>query len=156
MVLHHILHVEDDADDALFVQRALGKAQVPCTVHRVENGDRAIEYLEGKGQFAAREQYPLPSLMLLDLKLPLVSGFEVLAWTRSQERFKSLLILILSGSGIEEDRARARELGANSFFVKTPHYSDVAQHVAQVLAGTVPPVITPPPQSFGGTGLQAL
>ena len=102
-----IFHVEDEPDDALFVQLAVDRAQADCEVHRVSDGKQAVDYLAGNGQFADRSRYPLPQLMLLDLKLPLFDGFEVLTWVRSRAELQDLPIVILSGSDLEKDREKA-------------------------------------------------
>ena len=77
-----ILLAEDDLNDVLLVHRAFRKAELDNLVKVVRNGEKAIEYLAGEGPYADRTQYPVPSLMLLDLKLPRKSGFEVMEWLR--------------------------------------------------------------------------
>lgn len=128
-----ILHVEDDADDAFFVAYAFGNQLPQCVLQRVKDGREAIDFLGGTGQFATQGSRSNPDLVLLDLKLPDVNGFEVLQWIRSQTRFKTLQVLILSGSSVEKDKERARQLGANAYFVKTPKYADVVKFVADLL-----------------------
>ena len=78
----YLLHVEDDDNDAFFVERAFANAKIDLTIHRVADGQAAIDYLAGSGKYQDREKYPLPQIMLLDLKLPLRDGFEVLEWAR--------------------------------------------------------------------------
>ena len=128
-----MLHVEDDSDDAFFVARAFGRALAGCVIRRVKDGREAMDFLGGTGEFSAAGGAPQADLVLLDLKLPDVGGFEVLQWIRSQARFKALPVVILSGSSVEEDKQRARELGASAYFVKTPNYADVAAFVAGLL-----------------------
>jgi CheY-like chemotaxis protein len=129
-----ILHVEDEVDDAFFVARAFGKMRSGCAVLHVKDGPSAIDYLSGDGKYANREDYPLPDLLLLDLKLPVVSGFEVMEWARSQPLFKELPIIILSGSPLDGDRVRAKALGALAYFVKTATYEDVAAFTLRFLS----------------------
>lgn len=136
MVRSLILHVEDEADDALFVGLAFKKAKVDYALHRVGDGREAIRYLAGQGEYADRSRHPLPHLILLDLKLPLLNGFEVLSWIRSQPHFHHLPVVVLSGSELEEDRAEAARLGATSYLVKTPLYPEVISAVQEVLASS--------------------
>jgi len=128
-----ILHVEDDSDDAFFLERAFRKALPECMVRRVNDGRIAIDYLGGVGQFATPGANPKADLVLLDLKMPEVSGFEVLQWIRSRSQFQSLQVVVLSGSSVLADKERAFQLGANAYFVKTPEYADVVAFVAGFL-----------------------
>ncbi len=128
-----ILHVEDDSDDAFFVAHAFGTALPGCAIRHVKDGREAIDYLQGAGEFSHAGTRPKVDLILLDLKLPDVDGFEVLHWIRSQTEFKDLQVIILSGSSIAEDKERARQLGANAYFVKTPKYADVVAFIRELL-----------------------
>lgn len=118
MSSHPILHVEDREADVLLLQYAFERAEITTPVQVVTDGRMAIDYLAGDGKFSDREQFPLPGLVLLDLKLPYVMGMEVLAWIRQQPGMKRLIVIILSSSINESDIARAYELGANAFLVK--------------------------------------
>ncbi|MDB6123493.1 MAG: response regulator receiver protein [Pedosphaera sp.] len=113
-----VLHVDDDASDSLLMKQACRKAVASFGLQSVSDGEMAIDYLSGSGVYADRSKYPLPDLMLLDLKMPRKTGFDVLEWARSQEKFKSLPILVLTASNQEGDIRRAYELGANSYLVK--------------------------------------
>jgi CheY-like chemotaxis protein len=115
-----ILLAEDDDNDIFFMQRALKKAEVHFPLQVVTNGQEAIDYLGGTGKFADRAQYPLPSVMLLDLKMPFLDGFEVLSWIGSQPSLKEIPVLVLTSSAEERDRQKATELGAKGYFVKPP------------------------------------
>ena len=112
-----ILQVEDDPNDVFFLKRALKIAGVDNPVRVVNDGREAINYLKGAGRFADREQFPLPSLVFLDLKLPHVMGLEVLKWIR-QESGLLLVVVLLTASAEEADIASAYRLGANGFLVK--------------------------------------
>ena len=118
MSLHPILHVEDSDADVFLVQYAFKRAEIINPVQVVTDGQMAIDYLSGAGKFTDRTQFPLPGLVLLDLKLPHVIGMEVLAWIRQQPSLKRLIAIILSSSGQEGDIVRAYELGVNGFLVK--------------------------------------
>lgn len=113
-----ILVVEDDPNDVLLIQRAFAKARILNPVRTVSNGDEAVAYVSGEGQYADREAYPLPVLVLLDLKLPRRSGLEVLGWIRSQPGLKRLPVVVLTSSKESSDINRAYDLGANSYLVK--------------------------------------
>jgi CheY-like chemotaxis protein len=113
-----ILVVEDREDDILLIQKAFDKAGVANPVHFVRSGDEALAYLSGEWKYANRAEYPLPVLVLLDLKLPGMDGFEVLAWIRRQEGLRALPVVVLTSSMALSDVNRAYQLGANSFFVK--------------------------------------
>ena len=124
-----ILHVEDSLDDAFLLGLAVKTAKAGWDLKHVLDGQEAINYLGGVGQFSNRDLFPFPSLVLLDLKLPRADGFEVLAWARSQPQTKELPIIILSGSVLEKDRARGHRLGATAYFSKTPAYEDVMRFI---------------------------
>lgn len=129
---HSVLLVEDDPNDVLLVQRAFRKAGANVPMHVMANGQMAVDYLDGRNGYANRAIYPLPSLMLLDLKLPRKSGHEVLAWLRAQPGVKHLPVVILTSSKESVDIDRAYELGANSYLVK-PVAFDALVILAQTL-----------------------
>jgi CheY-like chemotaxis protein len=115
-----ILHIEDDANDVELVQMAFRKAKAECRLVVVNDGDDAISYLKGEGAFADRATYPLPAVILLDVKLPRRSGLEVLEWIRSNPDLplRRVPVLMLTSSNQPMDIARAYDLGANSYLVK--------------------------------------
>jgi CheY-like chemotaxis protein len=113
-----ILQIEDNENDILFLRRAFQKAQVPNPLYSVRSGRQAVEYLSGIGDYADREKYPMPCLVLLDLKMPGMFGLEVLKWIREQPEFKMLIVLILTSSAEPVDVEQAYRLGANSYLVK--------------------------------------
>ena len=113
-----ILIAEDNEDHAFLLRRALKKGAVLNPVFIVRDGEEAVAYLKGEGKFADRYEYPLPGLLLLDLKMPKMDGFEVLQWIRAQPFLKRLRVVVLTTSESPQDINRAYELGANSFMVK--------------------------------------
>ncbi|KAB8317634.1 response regulator [Tolypothrix campylonemoides VB511288] len=116
---HTILLVEDDPNDILLTQRAFRKANLTNAVLQiVTDGDTAVAYLSGVGEYADRDRYPLPVVVLLDLKLPRRSGHEILAWLRQQPELKRLLVVILTSSNHRSDINQAYDLGANSYLLK--------------------------------------
>ena len=113
-----ILLVEDLADDIELIRLSFDRLGLENPIHVVRDGEEAIEYLSGAGKYANREEHPLPELILLDLKMPKVDGFEVLQWLRAQDSLRSIPVLVLTSSEQLKDVNRAYELGANSFLVK--------------------------------------
>jgi CheY-like chemotaxis protein len=112
-----ILQVEDDPNDVFLLQYAMKKAGVANPIQVAGDGQQAIDYLQGAGKFADREQFPLPCLVLLDLKLPYVMGLDVLGWIRQQPG-KALAVVMLTASAEDADIAAAYRLGANAFLTK--------------------------------------
>jgi DNA-binding response OmpR family regulator len=113
-----VLHVEDEDNDALLLVKACEQAHLPVIICRTVDAETAKAYLQGQGEFADRSKHPLPHLIILDLKLPGINGFEFLSWLRAENLFASLPVLVFTASLMKEDRVRAEEAGANSFFVK--------------------------------------
>src|ERR1041385_1840970 len=110
MTQNILLHVEDDPNDVLLLQRAFRKANAALTIHAVTDGDKAVSYLSGADEFADREKYPLPSVVLLDLKMPRKSGLEVLAWIRNEKKVRRVVVIIFTSSKHDEDVNRAYDL----------------------------------------------
>jgi CheY-like chemotaxis protein len=115
-----LLLVEDNEDDVFLMKRALKSARVVNPLLVVEDGQEALDYLGGAGKFADRDQYPLPAVVFLDLKLPFISGHDVLAWIRRQKEFESMVVIVLTSSNEASDLSRCYALGANSYLVKPP------------------------------------
>ncbi|HMJ88600.1 MAG TPA: response regulator [Candidatus Acidoferrum sp.] len=113
-----ILVVEDDANDLFFLKRAFTALQKQCDMQAVGDGAEAIDYLRGVDDYSDRDRFPLPALILMDLKMPRVDGFEFLAWLRREPGLKIIPVVVFSSSNLPEDVRRAYELGANSFIVK--------------------------------------
>lgn len=127
-----ILHVEDDSNDVLLFHHACLKAGITLNLQAVADGDEAITYLRGGDRFVNREQYPLPHLILLDLKMPRVNGFEVMSWLRREEKFRRLPVVVLSSSNHEADVKRAYDAGANSYLVKPVDFNALVALVKMV------------------------
>ncbi len=117
--------MDDNENDLQFLRSAFKWAQFNCHIQAVHNGREAMDYLSGKGKYADRGTYPIPVVILLDLKMPMADGFEVLAWVRSQPLLKKMVLIVLTASMRMEDVDRAFELGANSFLVKPPAMNDL-------------------------------
>ncbi len=123
-----ILQIEDDPNDVFLLKHAMKKAGMTNSVQVASDGQEAIDYLSGAGKFADREQFPLPALVLLDLKLPFVMGLDVLKWIREQLNVAPVVI-ILTASAEDEDIASAYQLGANAFLTKPSEASKLQEIV---------------------------
>ncbi len=122
-----ILVAEDDKDDAHLLRCAFQQAQLEATVHFVADGQELIDYLQGAAPFDDPVSHPLPTLLLLDLDLPRVSGLGVLGWLRTQPSLRKLTVVVLSGSEQPLDRARARDLGVLDFLSKPRQPQDLVR-----------------------------
>jgi CheY-like chemotaxis protein len=134
--IHHslrtVLYVEDDPNDFALLKVASQKCGTPFSLHRAADGEQAVAYLEGAGAFADREEYPFPDLVLLDLKLPRLDGFEVLQWIRSNPATMSVPVVVLAGSSFRADIRRALELGANSYAAKPGRFEGLQVLIDQI------------------------
>ena len=115
-----LLLVEDNEDDVFLMQRALKAARISLRMQVVTDGQEALDYLAGAGKYSNRAQYPIPSIVLLDLKLPYVHGFEVLNWLRKESALSQIGVVVLTSSPEERDQRKALELGAKAYLVKPP------------------------------------
>lgn len=122
-----VLLVEDSEDDVLIFQRGYRDAGISNPLHLVHSGDDAIAYLKGDGRFSNRGEHPFPRLVILDLKMPGKSGFDVLRWVREEPTTKDLRVVVMTGSEDVSVVQRAYELGANSFILKSMNAELVRQ-----------------------------
>jgi CheY-like chemotaxis protein len=129
---HHLLLVEDDENDVFFLQRALQSAGASLELHVAADGRQALDYLQGRNGFADRKAHPLPKLVLLDLKMPYVSGLEVLRQIRADPQLRKIIVVVFTSSSLESDVAQAYEIGANSFLVK-PSRLEEQKEVASLI-----------------------
>jgi len=127
-----ILLVEDDEADILLLRRAFRNAHIANPLLEVRDGQAAIQYLSGEGDYADRTRYPIPFLILLDLRLPKLSGFEVIAWMRDQPQLANLIVVVLTASDHVPDVTKARDLGANSYLVKPGNFEELVQMVKRI------------------------
>jgi CheY-like chemotaxis protein len=114
-----VLVVEDNPEDTRLLQMAARKAGPAISFHFVPDGEQAIAYLKGEGAFSDRQAHPLPELVLLDLWLPQIDGFEVLSWIRSRAEFKGLKVFVWTDSAFQEIIERGRLAGADRFVPKS-------------------------------------
>ena len=127
MVQKRILVAEDQANDAFILERAFKKTGTKTTLHFVRDGQEAVDYLDGQELFSDRNAYPLPTLLLLDLKMPRLNAFDVLEWVRRHESLRRLLVVVFSSSEEIGDINRAYDLGANSYMVKPSEFDELLQ-----------------------------
>ena len=119
-----ILLAEDDPNDVFLIKRALKKGGINNPVQVVHDGREARDYLEGNGKYADRQRHPLPELILLDIKMPRMTGLEVLEWLRKVDDLKRLPVMIMSSSDRQDDINRAYESGVNAYLVKPNAFED--------------------------------
>jgi CheY-like chemotaxis protein len=122
-----ILLVDDNPHDVVLLRLAFRRVGIIHPIKLVNNGIEAIRYLKGEDTYSDRQQYPSPTLMLLDLKMPSTSGFEVLRWIRQQPLLSQLAVVVLTGSAESQDIEKAYELGASSYLVKPARFSDLVE-----------------------------
>ena len=128
----HILLVEDNRMDVELTIDAFHEARLVNTIHVAPGGQEAIDYLFGKGKFADRSAFPLPNLVLLDLKMPGVDGFEVLRRIKSAPSIRRIPVIVLTSSKEEADRALSYDIGTNSYLVKPVSFSDFLAVVREI------------------------
>lgn len=128
-----VLLVEDSEDDLFMMKMACKRTGIPHELRFVANGEEAMDYLAGRNNFSDRNQFPLPNLVFLDLKLPKVNGHEVLGWIRKQPALKNLPVVILTSSARNADVTRAYELGVTSYLRKIANPAEFGQAVRVIL-----------------------
>lgn len=124
-----ILSVDDDAGDRELLQFVCESLGTRMSLHFAIDGEQAIDYLSGAGKYRDRALYPVPDVLLLDLKLPRRSGFEVLEWARGQERYKTTPIFVMTSSAERKDIDRCYALGGTAFLVKSPGLDELERTV---------------------------
>lgn len=127
-----VLHIDDDPNDTELLRAAARQAGVQFLLYNVSDGEQAVAYLSGLRLYSDRERYPLPSLILLDLKMPRATGFEILSWIRSQPELHSVPVIVLSGSELRDHIQRAYEVGANSYLFKPLAFDALVQIVKSI------------------------
>jgi CheY-like chemotaxis protein len=128
-----ILYVEDEESDIFLMGIALKRGRVDVALHTVRDGESALRYLSGAGDFSDRERHPFPDLVLLDLNIPRVHGLKVLKWIREQPGMTALPVVIYTSSEQPKDVAAAQELQANDYQVKPSTVEHIAEKVRAVI-----------------------
>lgn len=128
-----ILAVEDSEDDMFFLRRALKKTGLNPRLWHVSDGSEAMKYLSGTEPYEDRKECPIPDLVLLDIKLPRVNGFDVLNWVRRDPMFECLVVVVLSSSDEPGDVRKAYDLRANSYLTKQKLFGDEASRMTSLL-----------------------
>jgi CheY-like chemotaxis protein len=113
-----ILIAEDSQDDAFFLERAFRKIGLKNPVQILTDGAAVMDYLKAEGKYSNRSEYPFPSVMFIDVKMPRVNGFEVLQWLQCHQQCKVIPTMVFSSSEQPEDIERAYQLGANAYIIK--------------------------------------
>src|SRR5687768_609686 len=129
-----VLVAEDEESDATILRLAFKKAQVLHPLVVVRDGQEAVDYLSGHGRYTDRSAHPLPALIVLDLKMPRMNGFDVLAWLALRPEFKDIPVLVLSSSSAEADIQKAKQIGAQEYFVKPHSFADLVNIIAGIQA----------------------
>lgn len=127
-----ILSAEDEETDAYILRLAFETAEVSNPMVIVRDGQEIVDYLEGAGSYRDRVAHPIPRLITLDLKMPRMTGFDVLTWLRSHPEHKDIPVVVISSSSEDKDIARARSLGARDYFVKPHQLSDFVAIVREM------------------------
>lgn len=130
----HILLAEDSEEDVILVRRAFRNAGITDQFHSVASGEEAIAYLSHEGKYADQAAFPLPSLLITDLKMPGKSGFDVVRWVRQHPALKRMIVIVLTSSTHRRDVDLCYELGVNSYLVKPVNASELFDLVGQIKA----------------------
>jgi CheY-like chemotaxis protein len=128
-----ILVAEDDPNDLELLRHVVADNGVEVNFQSAHDGEQVINYLRGEGEFADRDRHPIPDIVVLDLKMPRVNGFEVLQWLRRQPGLARIPAVVLSGSGLETDIEEAYRLGANTYFTKPGQLADLRKIIGTLI-----------------------
>jgi CheY-like chemotaxis protein len=129
-----VLHIDDDPNDLELLRAAARRARAHFNLQNVEDGEKAIAYLNGIGVYADRICYPMPALILLDIKMPRATGLEMLKWIRQHPELGHLPVVVLSGSELHEDIRQAYAIGANSYLIKPLGFEALVDLVKDIRA----------------------
>lgn len=127
-----ILVADDEKNDIFFLRRAFQKAGLNALIIEVPDGEEVEKYLAGEDSFSDRSRFPMPGLVVLDIKMPKRDGFDVLKWLQSRDELKDLTVVMLSSSSQDSDIRKARELGARDYFVKPSDFDQLTELVQTI------------------------
>ena len=128
-----IVVAEDDANDRKLLHLALRRNPRPVEIREVVDGTEIIQYLKGEGAYHDRIKFPLPDLLIVDLKMPRMDGFQVISWLRQEPKFARLPVVMLSGSGLDKDVAEAYRLGVNSYLKKPVDFNEMVHKLGVLI-----------------------
>lgn len=127
-----ILVVDDDPNEVELIGRAFRKAGFASSIRSASQTEQALQYLRGEGPFADRQQFPIPTLVVLDHKMPGSTEWEVLRWVRQQPKFDRLIVVVFSGSDDPQNEKMAYKLGANAYHTKPQNFDDYTQVIKRI------------------------
>jgi CheY-like chemotaxis protein len=142
-----LLWVEDSEDDVFLFTRAMYRSRQMVGVYHVWNGSEAIDYLLGHGQYANRNEHPLPDVIVTDIKMPILDGLKLVRWLRDQDELKHIPVLFLSNSTVAADAASAANLGATGYVTKParePAWEMLCLTVLMKCRNCLPPLVSLP------------
>jgi len=128
-----ILAAEDDPNDLELLRHVVAETGVEVNFQSADDGEQLVNYLRGEGQFADRDAHPVPDIVVLDLKMPRMNGFEVLQWLRQEPGLTRIPAVVLSGSGLESDIEEAYRLGANTYFTKPGQLAELRKIIGSLI-----------------------
>lgn len=128
-----ILVAEDDPNDLELLRHVACDHGVEVNFQPAHDGEQVINYLRGEGEFRDRAKHPIPDIIVLDLKMPRVNGFEVLQWLRQEPGLARIPVVVLSGSGLETDIEEAYRLGANTYFTKPGQLAELRKTIGSLI-----------------------
>jgi CheY-like chemotaxis protein len=128
-----ILAAEDDPNDLELLRHVIGETGVEVNFQSADDGEQLVNYLRGEGKFSDRDAYPVPDIVVLDLKMPRMNGFEVLQWLRQEPGLARIPTVVLSGSGLESDIEEAYRLGANTYFTKPGQLAELRKIIGALI-----------------------
>lgn len=134
-----VLLVENNVNDLLFIERAIAKAGLPISLHIVEHGEKAVQYLKGIGVYADRIRHPLPELILSNMKMPRMNGLELLYWMKQQPSLKQIPMVVMSSSDDPDEMERFVQLGVSAYFIKPVSLKDLTETLKRVVS-LLPPL----------------
>ncbi|NMG21341.1 response regulator [Brasilonema bromeliae] len=129
-----ILLVEDNPDVGFLIQSLFHDANLPVSFQVIKNGQEAVDYLSGKEPYVNRENYPLPVIILTNINMPHMSGFELLAWVKQHPQLKNLPVVLMSTYDDPKHLIQAASLGAYSYFIKTSSFDDLVDIAAKFVS----------------------
>jgi len=128
-----ILAAEDDPNDLELLRHVVAETGVEVNFQSADDGEQLVNYLRGEGEFADRDAHPVPDIVVLDLKMPRMNGFEVLQWLRQEPGLTRIPAVVLSGSGLESDIEEAYRLGANTYFTKPGQLAELRKIIGSLI-----------------------